>query len=68
MHDVTKAAGYMLELSPSTLVAHIVDSEAVLKVKHGIYSRLECGGRIKRDSKRPVHHPGNRPDGILARR
>jgi hypothetical protein len=52
MHDASHGVGKMLKFSPLMLVAHIVDPITVQKVKCGIYSRFEIGGRVrKRDGR-----------------
>lgn len=59
MHDANKAAGRGLEITfddddRSMFVAHVVDSEAIKKVKAGVYSGFSIGGRIrKRNSQDP---------------
>jgi hypothetical protein len=48
MHDASHGVGKMLKFGPLVLVAHIMDSIAVQKVKRGIYTRLEIGGRVRK--------------------
>ena len=53
MHDANKAAGTGLEISlddndQTQFVAHIVDEQAVKKVKAGVYRGFSIGGKIKR--------------------
>lgn len=55
MHDATKAAGRGLEITfdeddRACFVAHIVDSEAIKKVKAGVYPGFSIGGRVKKRS------------------
>lgn len=60
MHDANKAAGRGLEITfddddRSMFVAHVVDSEAIKKVKAGVYSGFSIGGRVKkRNSQDPT--------------
>lgn len=53
MHNADKAAGRGLEITfddddRSVFVAHVVDSEAIKKVKAGVYSGFSIGGKIKK--------------------
>lgn len=53
MHNSDKAAGRGLEITfddndRSVFVAHVVDSEAIRKVKAGVYSGFSIGGKIKK--------------------
>jgi hypothetical protein len=54
MHDASRAVGKMLKFSPLMLVAHIVDPIAVQKVKRGVYTRLEIGGRVRKRDDRVI--------------
>ena len=53
MHDATKAAGVGLEISlddddRTQFVAHIVDEQAIKKVKAGVLRGFSIGGKILR--------------------
>jgi hypothetical protein len=56
MHDTSRGGlGKMLKFSPLMLVAHIVNPITVQKVKHGIYTRLEIGGRVRKRDGKVIH-------------
>ncbi|NTV02434.1 MAG: caudovirus prohead protease [Chlorobiaceae bacterium] len=51
MHDATKAAGTAIEIEVQEdgrtyFGAHVVDSEAVKKVQHGVYKGFSIGGKV----------------------